>query len=152
MISGHQETFTIYHDLTIDIHHFMAGSQPTTNQIKSSLQQYNKDTCMKVLYMNEEWISFFYFLEIDTVRTLSITALAEVDRRPKPTAEGRSFYSYGYGGRRFRAIASAEGALEISMSDSFLECNWRMLKIVAYINNLVAYINNLLKNLERRSK
>ena len=49
----------------------------------------------------------------------------EVDRRPKPTAEGRSFYSYGYGygGRRFRAIASAEGALEISMSDSFLECN-----------------------------
>ena len=50
---------------------------------------------------------------------------AEVDRRPKPTAEGRSFYSYGYGygGRRFRAIASAEGALEISMSDSFLECN-----------------------------
>ena len=63
----------------------------------------------------------------------------EVDRRPKPTAEGRSFYSYGYGygGRRFRAIASAEGALEISMSDSFLECNWRMLKIVAYINDLV---------------
>ena len=44
---------------------------------------------------------------------------AEVDRRPKPTAEGRMFYSYGYSydGRRFRAIASAECALEISMSD-----------------------------------
>ena len=43
----------------------------------------------------------------------------EVDRRPKPTAEGRSFYSYGYGygGRMFRAKASAEGASEISMSD-----------------------------------
>ena len=44
---------------------------------------------------------------------------SEVDRRPKPTAEGRIFYSYGYGygGRRFRAIASAECTLEISMSD-----------------------------------
>ena len=42
---------------------------------------------------------------------------AGVDRRPKPTAEGRIFYSYGYGGRRFRAIASAECTLEISMSD-----------------------------------
>ena len=42
-----------------------------------------------------------------------------MDRRPKPTAEGRTFYSYdyGYGGQRFRAVASAEGALEISMSD-----------------------------------
>ena len=70
------------------------------------------------LHKADQWFSLFNVIAV-------VGTYSEVDRRPKPTAEGRSFYSYGYGygGRRFRAIASAEGALEISMSDSFLECN-----------------------------